>query len=74
VTSPTWTDYAAQITGDGVRATRVSDDVVRARGKAIEAMRADGASWREIERATGYGHSTIRYWLARYHKLRNGDA
>lgn len=37
-----------------------------ARGQAIEAMRAKGASWRDIEKATGRAQSTIRFWHARY--------
>lgn len=39
---------------------------IEARGRAIEAMRATGASWRDIESATGRAQSTIRFWYQRY--------
>lgn len=39
---------------------------ISARGRAIEEMRAKGASWRDIEKATGRAQSTIRFWLQKY--------
>lgn len=39
---------------------------IAARGRAIEAMRARGASWRQIAAATDRAQSTIRYWHGLY--------
>ena len=37
-----------------------------AKGKAIAAMRATGASWRTIAKITGKPQSTIRFWYGKY--------
>jgi hypothetical protein len=39
---------------------------VVALGRAVAAMRATSASWRELERVTGKGQSTLRFWHKRY--------
>lgn len=39
---------------------------VQAKGRIVDLMRATGASWPEMERATGKPHSTLRFWHQRY--------
>lgn len=37
-----------------------------AKGKAIVAMRSNGASWWDIAKVTGRPRSTVRFWHDRY--------
>ena len=43
---------------------------VQAKGRIVDLMRETGASWPEIERATGRPHSTLRFWHKQYLELR----